>query len=103
MGVSAPLADHFPPCSSRPSSIIPLLSAPPQRITEKERKGEIEAEGKRETPSKLVGRVECEIETCIAPMCPQNCDYYPVGFFFFFALVIHITPETTQPAHNVHC
>ncbi len=29
-------------------------------------------------------RVECEIETCIAPMCPQNCDYYPVGIFFSF-------------------
>lgn len=38
MGESVPLADHFPLRSNRPSSIIPLLSALPQRIMEKERK-----------------------------------------------------------------
>lgn len=37
MGESVPLADHFPLRSSRPSSIIPPLSALPRRITEKER------------------------------------------------------------------
>ncbi len=42
MGESVPLADHFPLRSSRPSSIIPPLSALPRRITEKERKGESE-------------------------------------------------------------
>lgn len=47
MGESVPLADHFPLRSSRPSSIIPLLSALPTRITEKESKGE--SEGQRET------------------------------------------------------
>ena len=40
MGESVPLADHFPLRSSRPSSIIPPLSALPRRITENERKGE---------------------------------------------------------------
>lgn len=39
MGESVPLADHFPLRSSRPSSIIPPLSALPPRITENERKG----------------------------------------------------------------
>ena len=37
MGESVPLADHSPLRSTRPSSIIPPLSAMPQRITEKER------------------------------------------------------------------
>lgn len=35
-GISVPLEDHFPACSSGPSSMVPLLSAQPQRITERE-------------------------------------------------------------------
>lgn len=53
MGVSVPLADHFPSCSSRPSSIMPPLSALPQRITEKERKGE--SEGVKEGDTEQTG------------------------------------------------
>ena len=49
-------------------------------------KGREGGEGGREWGNGWERRVECEIETCIAPVCPQNCDYYPVGFFlsFFF-------------------
>lgn len=53
MGVSVPLADHFPSCSSRPSSIMPPLSALPQRISENERKERV-SQSKRETQNKLV-------------------------------------------------
>lgn len=45
MGESVPLADHFPLRSSRPSSIIPLLSAQPPRITERERERKVKSEG----------------------------------------------------------
>ena len=48
MGESVPLADHFPLRSSRPSSIIPPLSALPPRITENERKGGRGGEGESE-------------------------------------------------------
>ena len=53
MGESVPLADHFPLRSSRPSSIIPPLSALPRRITEKERKGVLERKGERESEQTL--------------------------------------------------
>lgn len=55
MGESVPLADHFPLRSSRPSSIIPPLSALPPRITENERKGE--REGGREGRVRVRKRV----------------------------------------------
>lgn len=71
------------PCRG-PSSIIPLLSARPPRIAERERDRERDKERKEEGAKRSAGGGQEAVRLKHAlPFCARDCNYHPVGISCF--------------------